>query len=216
MVRKRGGQRISVRRASVRSGSADLEVVAIKGLLILALLAGSWLSAARAVASEPLEGAADASAAGSGTSPEALYASYSNEALTALAAQWDALDVHQRRALLTELRQRMARNGSSQGSGIIHIRTERRFGRIIRQPDGRVIRIETKVVQVRPIPESALAGGGYGVGFERRAEAGQVAEAPGATSTEQAALPVTPAATPAQPPVEAQKPFAAPVLQPSH
>jgi hypothetical protein len=124
--------------------------------LILALLTGSWATAVHA--DEPP------------TTPEALYASYTNEALTALAAQWDTLDVHERRALLTEVRQRMAQRGA-RGPGTIQIRTERRYGRIIRQPDGRVVRIETQVVHVRPATEAEVAAGraaGFGVGFERR------------------------------------------------
>ncbi|MFM7120014.1 MAG: hypothetical protein ACKOZX_07165, partial [Gammaproteobacteria bacterium] len=102
---------------------------------------------------------------------EPTYANSSNEALTALAARWDTLDVHERRALLTEVRRRMALQGASSPSGVLQIRTERRYGRIIRQPDGRLIRIETKVVHVRPATESeALASqrAGFGVGFEQR------------------------------------------------
>lgn len=105
---------------------------------------------------------------------DAAYAGHTDQALTALAAQWDTLDVHQRRALLTEMRQRMAQRGAQRGvrgGGTLQIRTERRYGRIIHQPDGRVIRIETQVVHVRPISEEELLDvqGGFGVGFERRA-----------------------------------------------
>lgn len=101
------------------------------------------------------------------------YGARSDEELTALAADWDALDRHQRRALLTEMKLRMARQGD--GKGVIHIRTERRYGRLIRQPDGRVIRIETQVVHVRPLapgelpPADAPQGRhSFGVGFEQR------------------------------------------------
>lgn len=152
MVGKRGGLRIGPHR-SRRCPVPDLEVVTIKGLLILALLAGGFATAVRA------------------GEPESPYASYSNEALTALAAEWDTLDVHQRRALLTEVRQRMAQRGARE-PGVIKIRTERRYGRIIRQPDGRVIRIETQVVHVRPATEAEVLAGraaGFGIGFERRA-----------------------------------------------
>lgn len=109
---------------------------------------------------------------------EPAYGDHSDEELTALAADWDALDRHQRRALLTEMKTRMARRGTSD-EGVLHIRTERRYGRLIRQPDGRVLRIETQVVHVRPIdPQQAEQAGarvqqagsrrGFGVGFERR------------------------------------------------
>lgn len=95
------------------------------------------------------------------------YGGHSDEELTALAAHWDSLDRHQRRALLTEMKLRMARNGKRKG--VIHIRTERRYGRIIRQSDGRVIHIETQVVRVRPLDPDALeAHQSFGVGFEQR------------------------------------------------
>ncbi|NBC22390.1 MAG: hypothetical protein GVY21_02830 [Gammaproteobacteria bacterium] len=112
---------------------------------------------------------------------EPAYGDHSDEELTALAADWDSLDRHQRRALLTEMKTRMARRGTSD-EGVLHIRTERRYGRLIRQPDGRVLRIETQVVHVRPIDPQQMerleqAGNrveqtgsrrGFGVGFERR------------------------------------------------
>jgi hypothetical protein len=95
------------------------------------------------------------------------YESRSDEELTVLAADWDSLDRHQRRALLTEMKLRMARNGKR--NPVIHIRTERRYGRLIRQSDGRVIRIETQVVHVRPVdPEDLKARQSFGVGFEQR------------------------------------------------
>lgn len=115
---------------------------------------------------------------------ESRYAAHSNEALTALAAEWDTLDRHERRALLTEMRQRMARRGAP-GTGVIQIRTERRYGRIV-APDGRVIRIQTQVVRVRPATEAeALAArtAGFGVGFERRSGSGVPAAAPSAPDT---------------------------------
>lgn len=97
------------------------------------------------------------------------YGNHSDEDLTALAARWDELDKVERRALLTEMKLRMARKGGADGKAVIHIRTERRYGRIIRNPDGRVIHIETQVVQVRPLTsDDPLAHEAFGVGFERR------------------------------------------------
>lgn len=96
----------------------------------------------------------------------------SDAELTALAADWDALDRQERRALLTEMKLRMARQGDRRD--VIHIRTERRYGRLIRQADGRLIRIETQVVHVRPLaPDEAASATarqrqGFGVGFEQR------------------------------------------------
>jgi hypothetical protein len=126
--------------------------VGVRKLVLLLLLTAAWPAVA------------DSQNAGS----KNPYGSHSDEELTALAADWDSLDRHQRRALLTEMRLRMARPGD--GDEVLHIRTERRYGRIIRQSDGRVIRIETQVVQVRPVNPGALEGRqGFGVGFEHRA-----------------------------------------------
>lgn len=115
------------------------------------------------------------------------FSDRSDAELTALAADWDALDRHARRALLTEMKLRMARQGDRKG--VIHIRTERRYGRLIRQPDGRVIRIETQVVHVRPLAadevgQQAAAQGrqGFGVGFEQRI-ARRMVSVPGNTQT---------------------------------
>ncbi|MEQ8858566.1 MAG: hypothetical protein RIC56_07960 [Pseudomonadales bacterium] len=133
------------------------------------------LPGALAIAAEPA----------AGTSRSATvnpFGDRSDAELTALAADWDALDRHQRRALLTEMKLRMARQG--EGKGVIHIRTERRYGRLIRQSDGRVIRIETQVVHVRPLDpdapplESRGARQGFGVGFEQRV-ARRAASTPG-------------------------------------
>jgi hypothetical protein len=148
-------------------------VVTCKGFLrralfgVLAVLASSANGA-----SDGAEEAADGAAG-------ARYAEHSDAELTALAADWDTLDVHQRRALLTEMRSRMASQDAGAGA-VIHIRTERRYGRIIQRPDGSIIRVETQVVRVRPVPEETLLrqSGGFGVGFERRVSAGA---APAAT-----------------------------------
>jgi len=119
--------------------------------------------------------------AAAASASEPAYGDHSDEQLTALAADWESLDRHQRRALLTEMKTRMARRGTSD-DGVLHIRTERRYGRLIRQPDGRVLRIETQVVHVRPVNpqqmeqieqsgkrlERAGSRRNFGVGFERR------------------------------------------------
>lgn len=113
-------------------------------------------------------GLADVAEAAESAAASRAYGDRSDEELTALAASWDSLNKHQRRALLTEMKLRMARNSGR--SGVIRIRTERRYGRIIRQPDGRVIHIETQVVHVRPIDAEELAAErlGFGLGFEHR------------------------------------------------
>ena len=93
-----------------------------------------------------------------------VYAGKTDQQLTELTAQWDALDDSERRALLIEVKARMEHNEGR--DVVIRILTQRRYGRIIRRSDGSVVRIETQVVRVRP------AGPGtqpYGVGFEQRA-----------------------------------------------
>lgn len=95
------------------------------------------------------------------------YGDYSDQQLNALAADWDSLDRHQRRALLTEMKLRMARKDADHS--VLHIRTERRYGRLIRKSDGRVIHIETQVVHVRPVrPEDLKGRQSFGIGFEHR------------------------------------------------
>lgn len=138
-------------------------------LALGALLPGQLLAAGSSPVAKPAGSDAVGKPAGEPAAdvPGKPYAGRSDDELTALAADWDALDRHQRRALLTEIKLRMARNGERKG--VIHIRTERRYGRIIRQSDGRVIRIETQVVRVRPVnPEDLKARQSFGVGFEHR------------------------------------------------
>jgi len=157
------------------------EVRIIKGIALVMLVAASLPGLAGAA--EPGEragpGVASRSVANAPTKT-APYQAHSDEQLTVLAAQWDSLDTHQRRALLTEMKSRMARGGKREP--VLHIRTERRYGRIIRQPDGRVIRIETNVVRVQPVTPEMLARvrshGGFGLGFEHRVGLHRRAEEP--------------------------------------
>ena len=109
----------------------------------------------------------------------AVYAAKSDEELTALSAQWQELPSLNRQVLLREVKLRMARQRGRKGS--VQIRTERRFGRLLRQADGSVVRVETRVVRVRPAEaadrvESTgdqtspvhMRKSAYGAGFERR------------------------------------------------
>ncbi len=91
------------------------------------------------------------------------YASKTDRELNVLLANWDVLGEDERRALLPEVKLRMIR--SKDRGSVIHIRTERRFGRIVRRADGKVLRIETGVIRLRPVPKDEQ---GYGVGFEQR------------------------------------------------
>jgi hypothetical protein len=114
--------------------------------------------------------------------PVNIYAEKSDQQLTELAAAWDDLDAQQRGALLSEVKLRMVRQRSP--GGVILVRSSRRYGRIIRQPDGSVLRIERRVVRVQEVDVDELPRSGFGVGFERRH--GQEGLAPG-TQTASAA-----------------------------
>ncbi len=105
-----------------------------------------------------------------------LYAAKSDKELTNLSAQWQELPRLDQQVLLREVKMRMARQRGRKGS--VQIRTERRFGRLLRQADGSVVRVETRVVQVRPATKDEQANqvrvrkSGYGTGFGRRAVQG--------------------------------------------
>lgn len=99
------------------------------------------------------------------------YSGHSDQELTNAAADWETLSDEQRRALLTEMRGRMdAKKGDASGP-VVAIRTQRRYGRLVRQPDGSVVRVETteQIVRYRQLPEaSESADAAFGVGFEHR------------------------------------------------
>ena len=93
------------------------------------------------------------------------YSGYSHHELTEVGARWDDLDAPARQALLREVKLRMARRPDAKG--VLQIRTQRRYGRIVRRSDGRVLRIETQVVTVQPV-NPGQGNRSFGVGFERR------------------------------------------------
>ena len=98
------------------------------------------------------------------TSQRAFSERTDQELTVLLATKLDSLDEAQRRALITEVKLRMARNTGRDRA--IRVQTQRRYGRrIIRQRDGSVVRIQTQVVRVRPVPDGQSP---YGVGFEQR------------------------------------------------
>jgi hypothetical protein len=100
------------------------------------------------------------------------YAERTDVQLTELAAQWEMLDNDQRRALLTEVKHRMA--ASKAQEPIITIKTRRRYGRTFRRADGSLVRIETteQVLRYhRPVTVTD-ENHAFGVGFERRAADG--------------------------------------------
>ena len=100
-----------------------------------------------------------------------LYADKTDRELTQLAAGWESLSEDERRALLTEIKARMHTNSGK--APVLTIQTERRYGRIVRQPDGSLVRIETTehVVRFQRLPEDA-GDRPFGLGFEQRVVAG--------------------------------------------
>ena len=92
------------------------------------------------------------------------YSKYSDAELTELGTQWEALSADERRALLAEVKMRMARDRGR--SGILKIRTTRQYG-VVRKPDGTTVRVQRRVVRVVPV----VPGTGrvtFGTGFENR------------------------------------------------
>jgi hypothetical protein len=99
------------------------------------------------------------------------YTDKSDIELTRLGARWDDLSKPERDALLREVKLRMAQRKDA--DGVLMIRTQRRYGRIYRSEDGRYLKIETKVVRVRPAGPGSRSDGAqgpkeFGVGFEQR------------------------------------------------
>ena len=117
----------------------------------------------------------------SGNPSGSFYSERTDVQLTELAAQWEGLDNDQRRALLTEVKLRMA--ASKAQDPIITIKTRRRYGRTIRRSDGSLVRIETTEEVLRYHRPATVTdeNHAFGMGFERRAADGEdssVAESP--------------------------------------
>ncbi len=143
----------SHRRILTRAISAAVAVLLAPGYAVGAVVEGAAGEAAASVSPANPHGDPD-------------YSAYTHHQLTEIGARWEALSDAERRALLKEVKMRMARQRDADGS--LQIRTQRRYGRIVRSSDGRVLRIETKVVQVRPAVPRGGNERSFGVGFERR------------------------------------------------
>lgn len=123
-----------------------------------------------AVAAEPKEG-------NSQDPPAVSYADASDEQLTALAARWDELAAAERRALLSEVKMRMARRQVGT-KGVLSIRLTRRYGAVPQGPAAGQLRI-----RVGPGKANAKE---FGVGFEQRAGQPQAADPKASEPTEKA------------------------------
>ena len=98
--------------------------------------------------------------------PPPDYSNSTDHELTRLGARWDRLSDPEREALLREVKLRMAQRKDA--DGVLMIRTQRRYGRVY-SGNGRYLKIETKVIRVRPSSGGSAAGSaGFGTGFEQR------------------------------------------------
>jgi len=101
--------------------------------------------------------------------PPPDYSKSTDHELTRLGARWDSLSAPEREALLREVKLRMAQRKDA--DGVLVIRTQRRFGSVY-SGNSRYLKIETKVIRVRPAGpgngRNTAAGAGFGTGFEKR------------------------------------------------
>ncbi len=121
------------------------------------------------------------------------YADLSDPELSKLTNHWEILSQEERRALLTEIRMRMA--AASDERPIIEIKSERRYGHTVQRADGTLIHIETReqVIHYQQTPDAD--GHAFGFGFERRvAETQELPAYPGPESGPADTAPIRPAA----------------------
>ena len=168
-----------LRHRSLNARSNGLIIGSLLAFICVASTAAADESAETTAAANKLDDQSTPSQVATGSAPadgsvpltEALdemlpdYSSLTHHQLTKIGARWDALSDPERQGLLQEVKLRMARQRGSDRT--LQIRTQRRYGRIVRRSDGQVLRIETKVVRVQPAPRSP-AERSFGVGFERR------------------------------------------------
>ena len=125
------------------------------------------LSSVASQAAQPNSAEAAVSEAGTANP----YAELDNEQLAGLADIWQELDRDQRRWFFVEVRNRLVAKG---GPPRIPIRSSARFGQVVRNRDGKVVRVEA--VRVSERLASGIDTGAatdkdpraYGLGFERR------------------------------------------------
>lgn len=147
-----------------------------------AWLGGCVIAVATAGASHAAPEPAESTSGSETTNPQLVnsplqpldYGDRSDYQLTELGARWDDLSRPEREALLREVKLRMAQRKDA--DGVLMIRTQRRYGRIYRS-NGRYLKIETKVVRVRPSTVAPGQGPNeFGVGFEQRTASADNAE----------------------------------------
>ena len=99
-----------------------------------------------------------------------IYQAYTDAELYEIAPDWQSLSTEERRDFFIEIRRRMAEAGKKRAVPPVRIVGERRFGRIIPQPDGSVLRIEGVVRYRGGDTTQTETPPDYGTGFEQRAE----------------------------------------------
>lgn len=97
------------------------------------------------------------------------YAGISNEQLAEVADRWEDLNQNQRRWFFVEVRKRLM---ATDGVPAIRIGASARFGQVVRNRDGSVVRIDTTPGTARPAGTTDARDDprAYGLGFERRLE----------------------------------------------
>ena len=108
----------------------------------------AWFSGAKTPSTAPLSQDPTAATANEIKS----FADYTDAELTQIAGQIRALNVTERRGLITEMRRRMTESG-------LKPKVEAHFGRIIQRADGSVTQVET----IRIIRKGEYGRGGRGV-----------------------------------------------------
>ena len=103
-----------------------------------------------------------------------IYQDYTDEELSEISSDWQSLTTEERRDFSIEIHHRMAQAGKKLAVPPARIVEERRFGRIIRQPDGSVLRIKGVVRYRGNKTDQAETPPDYGTGFEQRV--GQTAD----------------------------------------
>ncbi len=178
----RGVERVDIRRVDAtsidaknvaRSGdasrSAQQKVLGVSQLSSRSGLVGAMLALlfglipAQVLAVKPAEEVVPQAESELPVSRPISYVNATNQELDALGARWGYLSAPERRALLAEVRRRMAQNnGVSGNTGKVRIQATRQFG-VVKRPDGTTVRVERRIIRMIPVDQ------GYGTGFEQRA-----------------------------------------------
>ena len=159
-VRKLDASTDSLSRASTvcarRPGARQVAALAACVVLATGVSPLAADNAAGGVANSAVDSAAD---------NESAFQSYTDEELSEVAADWQSLTSEERRDYFIEVRRRMAEAGKRRvdPAGMPQVVGERRFGRIIPQPDGSVLRIEGVVrYRGRGVGEDGVGENGVG------------------------------------------------------